>query len=213
MSAVEILAGSDVFRGEVLKGGFAPSLGDWFEEGLGHFNLQGEELLVDARGGGYTTFWKQELPADILVRYVCRILPPQGQNNINLISHCRGSVPGQWPIVAAGRYVGYQELPNYIVTFVGDFNEETGVRDSLGRQRLRRNPGFQLVSEEFKVRSNIGQDYEITFAVQGGRVRYYIDGLKIFDWQDPEPLAGGHFALRTYKTVALYRDMVILSLH
>ena len=212
MSAVELRAGDDVFRGEVLTRGFAPGLDDWFEEGLGHFTLRGGELLVDAREGGYTAFWKQELPADILVRYVCRILPPQGQNNINLISHCRGKVPGRWPIVERGRYQGYQELPNYIVTFVGDFNEETGARDSLGRQRLRRNPGFRLLGEEFKVRSDLGRDYQVTFAVQAGRVRYYLDGRKIFDWQDPEPLPGGHFALRTYKTVETYRDLVMVAL-
>jgi hypothetical protein len=212
MSSAEVRAGEDAFRGEVVKRDFGPSLDDWFEEGLGHFSLAGDRLHLDARGGGYTAFWKRELPADMLVRYVCCLLPPQGQNNINLISHCRGRVAGQWPMVEGGRYQGYQELANYIVTFVGDFNEETGARDSLGRTRLRRNPGFHLIAEKFEVPSEINRDYQVTFAVQAGRVRYYLDGRKVFDWQDPEPLSGGCFALRTYKTVATYRDFIILAL-
>jgi len=212
MNSAEVRAGEDVFRGTALKRGFGPSLDDWLGEGLGHFNLRGQELLVDAHEGGYTAFWKQELPADLLVRYVCRILPPQGQNNINLISHCRPKLPGQWPIVEGGRYPGYQEIANYIVTFVGDFNEETGARDSRGRTRLRRNPGFRLIAERFEVPSEINRDYQVTFAVRAGRARYYLNGLKVFDWQDPEPLPGGHFALRTYKSVLELSDLLILGL-
>jgi hypothetical protein len=212
MSSAEIRAGEDLFRGGVLKRGFGPSPDDWFGEGLGHFSLAGDRLHLDAREGGYTAFYRKELPADVLVRYVCRVFPPEMQNNINLISHCRGRAVGQWPIVEGGRYKGYQELPNYLVTFVGDFNEETGARDSHGRTRLRRNPGFQLIAEKFEVPSEINRDYPVTFAVQAGRVRYYLDGRKVFDWQDPKPLPGGCFALRTYKSVLEFRDFLILGL-
>jgi hypothetical protein len=212
MSAEELRVGGDEFRGRVLKRGFGASLDDWFEEGLGRFSLRDGRMVIDALEGGYTAFWKPELPADVLVRYVCRTLPPQGQDNINLISHCRGRRPGQWPIVELGRYKLYQDLANYIVTFVGDYNEETGGRDSPGRTRLRRNPGFRLLGEKFEVPCNLGQPYEVTFAVRAGRVRYYLDGRRIFDWQDPEPLPGGHFGLRTYKTLGEYRDFLILAL-
>ena len=212
MTHVRVQAGEDSFEGQVILQGFGPDAADWHEEGLGRFRLEGEVLHVDALEGGYTAFYKKPLPANLLVRYRCRIVPPQGQNNINLISHCRGPELGRWPIVEQGRYKGYQAIPNYIVTFVGDFNEDTGERDSHGRTRLRRNPGFQLVEEKFEVPSDLGREYEITFAAAGGRLRYYLDGRKIFDWQDPEPLPGGHFALRTYKTVGEYSGLMILGL-
>jgi hypothetical protein len=209
---LELIVDGDAFGGRILKDGFGTDLAGWFEEGLGCASLRDGRMLVDALEGGYTAFWKEELPADLLVSYVCRTLPPQGQNNINLVSHCRGEVHGKWPIVELGRYKLYQKLPNYIVTFVGDYNEETGARDSHGRTRLRRNPGFQLLGEKFEVPSNLEQSYQITYAVRGGRLRYYLDGRKIFDWRDPEPLPGGYFGLRTYKTREEYSDFMILAL-
>jgi hypothetical protein len=203
--------GADLFRGSTIQSGFGSS-DLWSSEGPGSFRLDGERLVIEALDGGHTCFLKRELPADILVSYTCRTLPPQGQDNVNLISHCRGRRPGAWPIVELGRYKGYQESGNYIVTFVGDYNEETGGRDSSGRARLRRNPGFQLLAETFEVPCNHGQAYEIVFAVQSGRVRYYLDGRKIFDWQDPDPLPGGYFGLRTYKTALECREFSIAEL-
>lgn len=211
MPTTSVQAGGDEFTGVVLKRGFG-GLDEWHEEGLGRFSLVGERLHVDAREGGYTAFYKVRLPDDIAVQYVARTLPPPGPNNINLVSHCQPPAPG-WPIVELGRYKGYQQMPNYIVTFVSGINEETGERECPGRQRLRRNPGFRLIAESFEVPSELERDYRITFALAGGRLRYYIDGAKVFDWQDPEPITGGgFFGLRTYKTVEEFSDLTILAL-
>lgn len=210
MARKEIAAGDDRFTGEVLKQGIG-SLHEWHEEGLGRFSLDGEQLHVDAHEGGYTAFYRTPLPDDLLVQYVVRTLPPRGQNNMNLISHCQPPSEG-WPIVELGRYKGYRAMPNYIVTFVGGINEETGEREYEGRQRLRRNPDFHLIDESFDVPSELERDYRLTFVARGGRIRYYIDGAKIFDWQDPAPVTGGgFFGFRTYKTVETFRDLVILA--
>ena len=50
--------------------------------GLGsvRFSLDGDAMLIDAREGGYSAFWKTPLPADMLVRYRARSLPPYQQN-------------------------------------------------------------------------------------------------------------------------------------
>ena len=214
MSGREIKVGGDTFTGRVLREGIGDNLAEWFEEGLGKFSMPEPNVMeVDAMEGGYTAFLKNELPDDLLVRYKCRTLPPQGANNINLISHCQPPQRGRWPIVEVGRYKGYREMPNYIVTFVGGFNEFEGTRECDGRQRLRRNPGFALIDEKEDCASDLERDYLITFTVKGGRVRYYIDDQKIFDWQDPEPIAGGGcFAFRTYKTHEVYSDLLVLGL-
>lgn len=205
---IEIPVGEDVYRGQVLRGGFGASLDDWFEEGLGHFRLEGEAMIVDAREGGYSAFYRQPLPADLLARFTARTLPPNQQSNINLISHCQPPEPGRWPIVEVGRYKGYQAMPNYIVTFVGAYDrEDWGKCLTAGRTRLRRNPDFRLIQET--QRENVfGRPYEVTFVAQVGRIRFYIDGSRIHDWQDPEPLGGGYFALRTFSTVLEYRDLL-----
>ena len=133
----EVKVGGEVFRGEVLREGIGDSLDDWHEEGLGKFSMPRAHVLeVDAMEGGYSAFLTQELPDDILVSYRCKTLPPEGMNNINLISHCQPPERGAWPIVELGRYKGYRAMPNYIVTHVSGKDEFKGVRECPGRQRL-----------------------------------------------------------------------------
>jgi hypothetical protein len=209
MGVTELRVGSDAYRCEIIKRGFGPNLDDWHEEGLGRFRWQDGHMIVDAREGGYSAFYRRPLPAGLLVRFTVRTLPPEQQNNINLISHCQPPQPGRWPIVELGRYPGYRTMPNYIVTFVGAFEQEDWSRGlTAGRTRLRRDPGFELIQET--TRENVfGREYEITFAARAGRIRYYIDGRLTHDWQDPAPITGeGYFALRTFSTVLDYSDIL-----
>jgi hypothetical protein len=213
MSPIEIEIDADTYRGDVLLDGFGPDLSGWWEEGLGHFSLDGDVMLIDAREGGYTAFWKTPLPADMLVRYRVKSLPPFQQNNFNLISHCAPPKPGEWPVVELGRYPGYRAFGNYIATFVGDWErDDWGNEDNhKGRVRFRRNPGFDCNREQYPD-SPCGQEYEITYAVQRGVMRYYVNGVMIDEWQDPEPLDGGLFAFRTFCTVAEYRAPLFVAL-
>lgn len=211
MSTKELRLGEEVFPCRVIKEGFLPDLEDWSEEGLGHFELKGNMMLVNALEGGYSAFYRQQLPPDILIRFRAKTIPPGGQNNINIITHCLPGEPGKFPIVPLGRYKSYQELPNYIVTFVGDFDEQTGQRQSEGRTRLRRNPGFELLQETHPD-SQLEREYQIVFTCKGGHIRYYLDGVKLHDWQDRSPHGGGYFALRTYRTMLEYRDLLIAQL-
>jgi len=211
MSTIEVRAGEDLYAGEAILAGFGPDLDGWHEEGLGRFSLDGDRMVIDAREGGYSAFFKTELPADLLVRYRVRSLPPYRQNNFNLISHCTPPTPG-WPIVELGRYPGYRAFDNYIVTFVGDWEQGDWGRDTgKGRVRFRRNPGFEMNREQYPG-SVYGEPYEITYVVRGGRMRYYINGVRIDEWQDPQPLTGGFFAFRTYCTVAEYWDPLFVAL-
>ena len=212
MSVEEIAVGPDVFRCEVLKRGFGAELSDWHQEGLGRFRLEGESMIVDAAEGGYSAFYREPLPADMLAQFRVRTLPPAQQNNINLISHCRPEAGGQWPIVELGRYPGYRTMPNYIVTFVGAFERADWDKGlSAGRTRLRRNPGFELLQETER-ENRFSAWYEITFTAQAGRLRYSLDGALTHDWTDPAPIAGGYFALRTYCTVLEYTDLLFARL-
>ena len=68
-----------------------------------------------------------------------------------------------------------------------------------GWTRLRRNPGFAKISDVEK-RAEWGKTYEVVLMVQDGRVRAYIDGEKVHDWTDSDPLSGGKFGLRTWSS-------------
>src|SRR5690606_26472411 len=93
-------------------------------------------------------------------------------------------------------YKLYHIFPNYIVTFVDEWT------------RLRRNPGFNLLSEK-PVYSTIDTDYEITFIANKGVLRYYINGEKVHDVNTDEPLLGGKIGLRTWNTFAYWYDVEI----
>lgn len=208
---MQIQAGDDIYQGRAIKQDFLPDLSDWHEEGLGHFSPADGRMLIDAREGGYSAFYREELPRDIVVRYSVRSLPPYRQNNFNLISHCRPPNRG-WPIVEQGKYPGYRAFENYIVTFVGDWEQDAwGQANRQGRVRFRRNPGFAMNLER-EVESAYGAEYEIVYAARNGLIRYYIDGAKVGEWQDPAPLAGGFLALRTFCTTAEYWDFAIAEL-
>ncbi|MCX7590902.1 MAG: hypothetical protein N2255_04670 [Kiritimatiellae bacterium] len=208
---VSVEIGGEVYSGRIAKRGFLPDLTDWHPEGLGQIRLDGDRMIVDAPDGGFSVFWKNVLPADILVSYRVRSLPPYRQNNFNLISHCTPPRPG-WPIVEGGRYPGYREFPNYIVTFVGDWEETDWGRDiGRGRIRFRRNPGFELKRER-QTESVYGKLYHVIYVVNDGLIRYHLNGRKMEEWQDPAPLPGGFFALRTFCTTAEYSDLEILAL-
>ncbi|MGQ9661935.1 MAG: DUF6250 domain-containing protein [Kiritimatiellia bacterium] len=211
VNSCELTIGTESYYGEVLKQNFEPNIDDWHAEGLGRIFLDRNRMIIDAPTGGFSVFWKTSLPANVLVRYRTHSLPPYRQNNFNLISHCTPT-HSRWPIVEGGRYPGYREFPNYIVTFVGDWEEADWGKDNhKGRIRFRRNPGFEL-KREYQTESVYGKPYEIVYVVHRGLLRYYVNGQKMGEWHDPLPLDGGYFALRTFCTTAEYSDLLILSL-
>jgi hypothetical protein len=214
MATREVSVGGEVLGGEVLLEGLG-SPEDWFQEGPAEIEVRDGGFFIDAMAGGYSAFYKKPFPADLLAQYTCRVIPSEDSwHNINIISHCQPERPGRWPIVPGGNYGGYRAIPNYIVTFLKSNDEERVASGGCtGRQRLRRNPGFQLLDEKLIHPSEPEVDYRITFAARRGRLRYWIGDRQIFDWQDPQPIAGeGFFALRTWQTISVYSDILVLGL-
>jgi len=206
MRTVEIRVGDETLRGEAIGGGAVMEPGNWSEEGNGRLTFANGKLGIDAMEGGYSAFFRGELPGDLLLSFRARLVPPEGAGNINIITHCQPERAG-FPISPTGAYDAYHLLPNYIVTFVKD-EERLGQSPHAGRTRLRRNPGFRLIAEAHP-ESAMGREYQVVFACKAGRVRYYLDSVKLHEWLDPDPLPGGLFALRTYKTALECRDLLI----
>ena len=97
-----------------------------------------------------------------------------------------------------GSYKLYHEIPNYIVTLTGGCQP--------GWSRVRRDPGFHLLHEA-DVRSDVGQEYALVLTFQQGRLRYYMNGQRLHDVTDPNPLSPGRFALRTWSTNGWWDDV------
>jgi hypothetical protein len=88
----------------------------------------------------------------------------------------------------SGLYSEYHRLPNYIWTLTSTHT------------RLRRNPGFELLSEDRSTVTEPDRTYRLALTVERGRIRCYLDGRLIHDATDPDAHRRGKLAFRTYQT-------------
>jgi hypothetical protein len=148
-----------------------------------------------------TLWWREPLPADVSIEFKAGADLPAENNaaNLNLFLHARELDGTPYRFGRSARYEEYHSIPNYVVTLTGGFQ--------AGWSRLRRNPGFTILSEEPSTRSEVGRAYRIRVLVAGGRIRYWLDGKLVHDARDPQPLPGGHFALRTWSSRVWWSDI------
>lgn len=153
----------------------------------------GLEVRFDPKGpkkGGGTNLW---LRADAPDRLAARIIVSTGSskdNHCNLNLLLRGRAGSQRGLVFGSRSGAYKELqvqPNYIITITPEWS------------RLRRDPGFTMVSES-TAHSEVGKDYELLYLVDQGRIRAWMNGQPLHDWTDKKPLPNGKFGFRTWKS-------------
>jgi len=176
----------------------------WKVEGEAELTARGGRLHVATSQA--TLWWHEPLPADVAIEMTAGADGPAAHNaaNLNLIVHARELDGGPYRAGRSARYEEYHAIPNYIATLTGGFQE--------GWSRLRRNPGFTILSESKSTRSEVGRAYRIRVAIAGGRIRYWLDGTLIHDARDPQPLAGGHFALRTWRSHVWWADIRFAAL-
>jgi hypothetical protein len=180
----------------------------WAVEGNCPVTAVDGRLKVRRAGeGAVSTIWyRQPLPRDVIIRFKAMAVEPAQSNaaNLNLFLHANEADGRPLRFGRDGTYAKYQEIPNYLVTLVGGYTP--------GYSRLRRNPGFALLSEDISVRSEIGKEYELVVTLIGGRLRYYLDSRCIHDWTDSHPLPAGNFGLRTWSTDVDWRQVEFGSL-
>ncbi len=154
-------------------------------------------------GIGTTLWYKNEFPANIIIRYKTQTEEGMAENklNFNHISHATETDGSILKIgkesKRTGAYTQYHQFPNYIATL------------TYKHSRLRRDPGFELLSDS-KEAAALDSIYEVVYSVYKGRIRYYLNGVKIHDVNDPKKaLPGGKFGLRTWSTKAWWDDIEI----
>jgi hypothetical protein len=176
----------------------------WLVEGDGEFSLRDGRLHVATSQA--TIWWRTPLPDDVAVTMTAAVDPPAQENaaNLNLFFHARELDGSPYRFGRSPAYDEYQRIPNYIATLTGGFQD--------GWSRLRRDPGFELLSEDHRARSDVGRTYRIRVMIAAGRIRYWLDGKLIHDVRDPKPLPGGHFALRTWRSRVWWSDIRFAAL-
>ncbi len=206
---------------------FRRGLDEWWVEG-------GEAVWTDAKEGLHVladsgepgkghvcTVWcKRRFPPDISVEFDARVVESSiDANNLNFFLGFAG--PAGFDLYATrgeradGAYSRYHELPGYIFTFLNDrHGESSPAPDGLptARFRIRRCPGFRLLAERYGYRCREGEVYHVTISAVAGRLSLAVDGEEPLEAVDQEPLPGGYLAFRTFRTHAVWSDLVVRSL-
>lgn len=189
---------------EIAREAFGANWQDrWILEGSADLSVRDGRLHV---ASPEATLWRRDpLPADIAIELTAGVDGPADDNaaNLNLIFHARELDGEPYRFGRSAKYEEYHSLPNYIATLTGGFQP--------GWARLRRNPGFTILSENTSIRSEAGRTYRIRLLVAGGRLRYWLDGKLVHDVVDPQPLKGGRFALRTWRSQVWWSDIRFAS--
>ena len=98
----------------------------------------------------------------------------------------------------------------YILTLTGDFDFETS--SNVGYTRSRRDPGFQLLSENKNIKTLHNHEHSIEVTKRDGTIQIIIDGKLAHLFTDENYIdRNGYFAFRTWKTKVLFYDFEVCS--
>lgn len=180
----------------------------WIEDNHLHMKADGPKE-TRKEGGHVCTVWcKKQLPGDITVEFDAHVIESCiDANNINFFM-CYSDPSGK-PIYdsresrADAGYKRYHNLTGHIFTFLNDFQKKGGTYPDgspKARFRMRRCPGFKLMTEAFAYHCRKEQTYHITITKKDGDITYAVDGKVYLKGHDDNPLTGGLIGLRTYQT-------------
>ncbi len=210
----------------VINEDFSSGFGNWWVEG-------GEDVLVkngglhmsadgDVRSNQMCTVWcRTPVKGNVKIEYVATVEgSEENYNNINFFFMY--SDPSGQELVDTvaqrmdGDYHRYHELNGYIITYLNnpkdgaEMDNPDGTRKA--RMRMRRCPGFNLVTETFDYNSQQGVEYHFMITVVDGKIDFYVDGKKYLSWTDPQPLHGGLIGLRTYRSQICWDNVKVTEL-
>jgi len=189
-SGEEVTLGGECLQVEPLdQEDFEGVANRWRFDGRGRVWVENGRLHTDATGSESTAWFTGEMEGNLLITFQAHILEPVEANNINLIF--LATAPGGGDVLKlyfTGSYSEYHKIPNYIWTFTG------------AHTRLRRDPGFQLLSEDKAIVPEPHKTYDLALTVQDGLVRCFVDHKPVHSYRDPKPHGKGKLAFRTFHT-------------
>jgi hypothetical protein len=189
----------------------------WVEDGRLHVRADNPKVP----GGAVATVWlRTAVRGDFRLAVDAHVVSSSIQaNNINLF-FCYSDPSGK-PLEDTretrrhAEYNLYHALNGYIVTFLNDAAGEGGRYadgSTKARYRIRRNPGFRLLSEKFADRCREGVTYRLGVRKRSGDIDLSIDGRGVLAAHDPEPLEAGLIGLRTYRTYLWWDNLKVTAL-
>jgi len=190
VGAENLMVGSFEVNADLLYSeDFASDVKDWKTEGRGKMWVAEGRLVMDASGVEITAWCPFEAKGDLLITYQAGVLEPEDANNIDLFFLAAGSDGRDIrKLNLSGAYEEYQELPGYIMTFTDGYTQ------------LRRDPDFQLVSENRTVQVRAGFEYHLAILLIGDQIRCFINDVPVHAYTDQNRHRVGRIALRSRHT-------------
>jgi hypothetical protein len=151
---------------------------------------------------GATVWFRPELRGAVMIEYEATMIQRGGPNDRASDLNCfwmasdARSPRDLFATRRSGKFADYNQLRAYYVGQGGNANTTTRFRRYIGDPELRPLlPEHDLASSEVLLKANVPQ--KIQLVANRGRIQYYNDGKRIFDFQDPAPYTHGRFGLRT----------------
>ena len=207
---------------------FSEDRGDWFTDGNpgATWVYDNGSLRGEWRQGGSVTWLKPVFEGDVLVSVHAETLRPteeeldvfaqgqkrerfrEGGKNLNLFILCSGPdgenmLDCYKPLLKEGtgpNGMGEDQYNGYFFTW------------TLGWARFRYLPGYAKESEwrgEGYKQPEIGKVHHIVGLRRGNRVRYYIDGRLVHDYEDPKPHTRGQMGFCLWRNSARIHDFAV----
>lgn len=171
----------------------------------------GRLLIKDAQG--CTVWFRLPLKAPVSIRYDARVLSSGRVSDLNcfwMASDPRTPAdlfhPGHG---RNGLFATYDALQTYYVGYGGNANTTTRFRRYEGGGAKPLLPENDLRAPEFLLQPD--RTYRIELIAAGGTAKFIRDGVTLFTFRDPKPLAEGWFGFRTVDAQVEIRNFQVTA--
>ena len=200
---------------EVFFDDFNKGLDNWQPEGDGKVRAAHGFLEVDSRFGdeGANTIWcVKSFSGPQLVEYDVRLMGDSYHSNVNMF--LMASLPNGRGILATsdertGDYGEYHQFPNYLITILNGIGPDKTARL---RFRMRLDPGFELVEEEWHEPLVFGKIHHIAYLVRPPKISVFLDGKLLGKANYSKSLNRGLHGLRVWHTHSIYDNFRVSSI-
>ncbi len=202
---------------------FSTDLGNWWFEGTEKVFIADGKLHIDANSGDDTkghasTVWcRERISAEnVVISFDAYVVGSSTDiNNINFFLNY--SNPDGTDIYdtrqdrLSGSYSLYHDLNGYIFTYVNDVAGESPSVAGVpkGRFRIRRCPGFELLSSDYTYNGRGKIHRHIEIIKEGNKLQYKVDGTVRAEAIDENPWNEGYFGFRTFRTELIIDNLTV----
>lgn len=190
---------------------------EWIAEGWGGVEIRDGKLRVapspfDAAGRplpadrrSHMVVWNRRIfPADFLLEY--GMSPDASTSGLAIVFFCAAGQDGE-DIFALSLPPRRADYPSYHSGAIANYSDSYWSRNTeeeSASNRLRKNPGFQLVAQGPSLTTGpTAVTHHIRILKSGAHIEVEMNGHAIFQWDDPaRPLGAGRVGLRSMEGVA-----------